>query len=86
MSQEIRLSYFKKNIKYFVSVNSSLSRFEKQFQEQQQQLGLKFEALESDEEPDKESVSLKQSLQAEGEDQYVFACVKLNCAADIILE
>ena len=55
------------------------SWFEKQFQEQQQQLGLKFEALESDEEPDKESVALKQSMQAEGEDlSFVCVCVKLE--------
>ena len=53
---------------------STLGEFEKRFQEQQQQLGLKFEALESDEEPDKESVALKQSLQAEGEDLVLFSC------------
>ena len=36
------------------------------FQEQQEQLGLKFEDMDSDDEEDKDLIALKQNLQVEG--------------------
>ena len=83
-SPEFQNRGIKKNILFLHAIHSV--EFKKLFQEQQQQLGLKFEALESDEELDKESVALKQGLQAEGKDSVLSSCLWNKIELQIFLK